>query len=105
MRRFYRGVNSESRIGIQTLSRQVEAAELTPLRQGETTGAGAVPILILLEGNLPGEVRLVMPPHTFDSRERFEYMLQGQAVIFESLLLLEHNSDYEIARYRLLPAA
>ena len=105
VRRFYRGVNSESRIGIQTLSRQVEAAELTPLRQGETTGAGAVPILILLEGNLPGEVRLVMPPHTFDSRERFEYTLQGQAVIFESLLLLEHNSDYEIARYRLLPAA
>lgn len=105
VRRFYRGVNSESRIGIQTLSRQVEAAELTPLRTGETPGNASVPLLILLEGNLPGEVRLVMPPHTFDSRERFEHTLQGQRVVLESLLLLEHNSDYEIARYRLLQAA
>lgn len=104
VRRFYRGVDSASRVGIQTLSRQVEAAELVPVRSGENTRGAAVPLLILLEGNLPGEVRLVMPPHTFDSRERFEHVLQGQRVFFESLLLLEHNSDYEIARYRLLQA-
>lgn len=50
-------------------------------------------------------MRLVMPPHTFDSRERFEYMLQGQAVIFESLLCLSTTAIMRSHDYRLLPAA
>ena len=105
VRRYHRQAADEARVGIETLARVVEAAELKPKMASSYAAVAGVPSLLLREGNAPGELRVVLPPYTFDPRESFETMLDGRRVVLEPLLVVEQTSDYEFARYRIVGAA
>ena len=47
---------------------------------------------------------MILPPYTFDPRESYEYRQDGQRVVLEPLVVVEHTNDYELARYRIVPA-
>ena len=59
------------------------------------------PALLILDGNAPGEVRVVLPLASFDLRESLEYTEDGQRQILTPVALVEQNSDFELARYLL----
>lgn len=105
VRRYHRESANDARVGIETLARMVEAAELKQKMASSYAAVAGIPSLLLLEGNLPGELRVILPPYTFDPRESFEYTLDGRRVVLEPLLIMEQTSDYELARYRIVPPA
>lgn len=104
VRRYHRESESEARVGIETLARAVRASELKPKMASSYAAVGGIPALLLQEGNAPGEIRVVLPPYTFDPREVLEMNDGGQRSLLEPMLLIEQTNDYEIARYRVLPA-
>lgn len=104
VRRYHRESATEARVGIETLARLIESVELRPKMASSYAAVSGIPSLLLLEGNPPGELRVVLPPYTFDPRESYEYQQDGQRVILEPLLVIEHTNDYELARYRIVPA-
>lgn len=105
VRRYHRESPTDARVGIETLARIVEAAELKPKMASSYAAVAGIPSLLLLEGNAPGELRIILPPYSFDPRESFEYVHNGRRVVLEPLLIVEQTSDYELARYRLVPPA
>ena len=56
--------------------------------------------LILLDGNSTDELRVVLPPITFDPRESLEYASDGRRFLLSPVALLDQTADYEVARYR-----
>jgi len=104
VRRYHRESEDEARIGIETLARAVVAVELKPKMASSYAAVGGIPALLLQEGNAPGEVRVVLPPYTFDPRESLELVRDdGRRALLEPLLVIEQTNDYELARYRVLP--
>lgn len=104
VRRYKRESEVEAKAGVESLSRQVVAVEVRPRSASSYAAVSGVPALWLQEGNEAGEVRLVMPPTTFDLRESMEFQLGGQRYLLTPVALAEHAADYEIARYRSLTA-
>lgn len=103
VRRYHRESEDEARVGIETLARAVVAAELKPKMASSYAAVGGIPALLLEEGNAPGELRVVLPPYTFDPREALEFVRDGKPALLEPLLVIEQTNDYELARYRVLP--
>jgi hypothetical protein len=103
VRRYHRESEDEARVGIETLARSVVAVELKPKMASSYAAVGGIPALLLEEGNAPGELRVVLPPYTFDPREALEFVRDGKPGLLEPLLVIEQTNDYELARYRVLP--
>jgi hypothetical protein len=55
---------------------------------------------LILDGNAPGELRIVLPVASFDLRENLEYTQDGRRHLLTPVALLEQTADYEFARYR-----
>lgn len=101
VRRYHHESPTDTRIGIETLAHTAKVVDLAQKRQiGNPLPAFAV--LLLPDGDKPGEVRLVQPPGRFDPRAMFEYRLEGQTVLLEPLLVVEQTVDYELVRYRVV---
>lgn len=100
VRRYRRDSDHEARVGIETLARQVISVELRLRRASSYAATGGIPALLLLDGNRPGELRVVLPPNTFDLRESYEYSESGRRYLLEPLSVLEQTADYELACYR-----
>lgn len=104
VRRYQRESEVEAKAGVESLSRQVVAVEVRPRTASSYAAVASIPALWLQEGNEAGEIRLVMPPATFDLRESMEFERDGQRYLLTPVALAEHAADYEIARYRALTA-
>ena len=105
VRRYHRELDSEARVGIQTLATKVTVIECRPRAASSYGAAATLPALLLEDGNPPGEVRLVLPVHSFDLRESLDYQLNGQRFLLKPVALLEQTAEYELARYRQLADA
>jgi hypothetical protein len=101
VRRYHRIGDNEARVGIEALARQVTSVELKVRTASSYASVAGTPALMILDGNAPGEVRVVLPLASFDLRESLEYTQDGQRQILTPVALVEQNSDFELARYRL----
>lgn len=100
VRRYHRLSESEAKVGIEALARQVDAQEVR-VRSASSYGAAATtPALLLRDGSVPGELRVILPYGSFSLRESLEYARDGQRFMLEPVALLEQTLDYELARYR-----
>lgn len=100
VRRYHRESENEARIGIEALSRQANAQEVH-VRSASSYGAAATtPVLLLLDGNEAGQLRVILPYGSFSPRESLEYVRDGRRFVLDPVLLLEQTADYELARYR-----
>jgi len=100
VRRYGRDSDTEAAVGIQTLARQAIAVELRPRGASSYSLAEKVSGMLLRDGMEEGEVRVVVPPATFDPKENLECVVDGQHLLLTPMDLQESGSDYEIARYR-----
>lgn len=100
IRRCHRETESDARVGIQVLARQVVSAELRVRAASSYAAVAGVPALLLLDSNPADELRVVLPPSTFDLRESLEYASDGRRFLLSPVALVEQTGDYEIARYR-----
>lgn len=100
VRRYHRESDSDARVGIQTLAREVRAVELQLRAASSYAAVAGVPALLLADGNAADEVRVVLPASSFDLREVFEYRQDGCRYLLEALALVEHTADFDLARYR-----
>lgn len=99
VRRFARETEQRAAVGVQTLARVARSVELIPRASSYTVGGG-IPGIRLDVGNAEGEMRLALPPASFDLRENLEYVLDGQRYLLTPVELLETGADFEIGRYR-----
>jgi hypothetical protein len=104
VRRYGRESDTQAAVGIQTLARQVTAVELKPRMASSYALAVGITGLLLRDGVDEGEVRIVLPPATFDARESLECVTAGQRLLLTPMDIQESGPDYEIARYRELRA-
>jgi hypothetical protein len=100
VRRYHRAAENDARVGIETLARQAVAVELRQRTASSYAAVGGVPALLVLEGSAPGEVRVVLPPMTFDLRESLEYTAGGKRHLLTPVALVEQTADFELGRYR-----
>ena len=101
VRRYHRETESEGRVGIETLARNVTAIELKPCTASSYAAVAGLPALIIDDAPESGEVRVVLPPMTFDLRESLEYTQGGKRHLLMPVALQERTADFELARYRL----
>ncbi|MES2772141.1 MAG: hypothetical protein V4623_09255 [Pseudomonadota bacterium] len=102
VRRFNKPNEARAHIGVQTLAKQAQSIELCVAASGSSPSQRAMGIW-LRDGNLPGEVRLVLPPSLFSLRHCLEFSHQNQAYRLFPVTLQERGDDYAIARYREQP--
>ena len=100
VRRYHRETENEARVGIEALSRQVMSVELKVRTISTYAAASTVPGLLLDDGGAQDEVRVVLPPASFDLRESLEYSRGGKHFLLAPVALVEQNGDYDLARYR-----
>lgn len=100
VRRYGRESDTQAAVGIQTLARQALAVELRPRSTSAYALAAGIPGMLLRDGMEEGEVRVVMPPASFDVRENLECEAEGRHLLLTPMDIQESGSDYEIARYR-----
>lgn len=100
VRRYHRESGAEAKVGIQTLATKAGAIECRPRTASSYGAAVTIPALLIEEGNLAGEVHMVLPVHSFDLRESLEYQLGGRRFLLNPVALIEQMADYEVARYR-----
>lgn len=100
IRRYYRLSDKDARVGIQSLATKALAIEVQVRSVSSYAAAAGMPALMLLNGNEPGEFRIVLPPQTFDPRENLEYVRNGQRFELTPVALSEQTADFELARYR-----
>ncbi|MGE5470141.1 MAG: hypothetical protein ACM3X0_05025 [Bacteroidota bacterium] len=99
VRRYHRVSDNEARVGIEAVARQVVSIELRPRTASRYAAAANIPGLLIEDAGEPGEVRLVLPPASFDLRENLEYDRDGQHFLLTPLAAVENNADYEVGRY------
>jgi hypothetical protein len=100
IRRYRRATESESRVGIQAIARQAVSVELKVRTASSYASAASIPALMLLDGNEPDELRVILPPSTFDIREGMEYASEGRRYVLTPVALVEQTGDFELVRYR-----
>lgn len=101
IRRYHRLADNEARVGIEALAKQAVSVELKVRTASSYASVAGMPALLILDGNEPGELRIVLPMASFDLRESLEYTKDGQRQILTPVALLEQTTDFELARYRL----
>ena len=99
IRRYHRVSEHEARVGIEALARQADAQEVRVRSASSYGAAAATPVLLLHDGNAPGELRVILPYGSFSQRESLEYAAKGGRYLLEPLALVEQTTDYELARY------
>lgn len=99
VRRYSKESDSCASVGIQSLSRQAQSIELRPRTSGFSAGGG-IPGIWLRAGNAGGEMRLLLPPSSFDLRESLEFSHEDRNYLLTPVELEESGGDFEIARYR-----
>lgn len=100
VRRYSRLTESEARVGIEAVGRQVVSAELKVRSASSYAAVAGTPALLILDSNAPGELRVVLPMASFDLRESLEYTQDGRRHLLTPVALLEQTQDFELARYR-----
>lgn len=105
VRRYRREADGEARLGIQTLARQALLVELKSRNASGFAATAGIPALWLQDGNEPGEIRLVLPPASFDLGESLELDSRGGRVELDPVALVERTSDYDVGRFRARPPA
>lgn len=105
VRRYHRVSDLEAQIGIETLSRHIASVEVRARAASSYAIDAGTPGLWLQDDNPPGEVRFILPAHTFDVRENLEFDYNGRRVFLVPVAMVEEGSDYEVARYRATVAA
>ena len=100
IRRYHRLSESEARVGIEALSRQVYAEEVRVRSASSYGAAAATPALLLMDGNQADELRVILPFGSFSPRELLEYAGNGRRYQLAPVALVEQTPDYELARYR-----
>ena len=100
VRRYNRLSDNNARVGIETVGRQIVSAELKVRSASSYAAVAGTPALMILDGNAPGELRVVLPMASFDLRESLEYTQDGRRHLLTPVALLEQTADYEFARYR-----
>ena len=102
VRRYHRETETEARVGIQTLATKASAIECRSRTTSSYGAAATIPALLLDNGGLPGEVRVVLPAYSFDLRESLEYQQGGRRFLLNPVSMVEQTADYEVASYRLV---
>lgn len=100
VRRYQRTGESEAHVGVETLARQVTPAELKARTASSYAAVPGIRALLLRDGNVAGEVRVVMMFGSFDLRETLEWIDDGKRVQLNPVAIVEQAGDYEVARYR-----
>jgi len=100
VRRYHRETENEARVGIETLAREVVSVELRVRTVSAYAAVATLPALLLDDGTGSEEIKVVLPPASFDLRENLEYSRKGEHFLLAPVALLEQNADYELARYR-----
>ena len=101
VRRYHRQGESEAHIGIETLALHAEPVDLKTRAASSYAAVAGIPALLLREGSVAGELRVVLPFATFDLRETLQYAQGGRRFELSPVALVEQYGDYELARYRL----
>ena len=102
VRRYHRASDDEARVGIETVARRAFSVELkAPPESASYAAISGIPALLLENQGEPGEVRVVLPPASFDLRENLECAIDKARCQLSPLALSEHTADYELARYNL----
>lgn len=105
VRRYIRFSEQEAHVGIETLSRRVVSVELRPRAVSSYAIGASSPALWLQDDNPQGELRFILPIHTFDPGQALEFDYHGRRVFLNPVQLMEQSHDYEVARYRATVAA
>lgn len=105
VRRYYREVGNEVRVGIETLGHQLVAVELKPRSLSRYAIVTPIPVLMTEVGCAPGDFLVVLPPASFDLRESLEYDREGRRHLLVPVALQEQAADFQLARYHLSPPA
>lgn len=105
IRRYHRESENEARVGIQALATKAISVELRARRASSYAAAAGIPALMLQDGNAADELRVILPPATFDPREGMEYLSEGRRFLLSPVALIEQTADYELVRYRQLVAS
>ncbi len=101
VRRYHRQGESEALVGIETLALHAEPVDLKTRAASSYAAVAGIPALLLREGSVAGELRVVLPFATFDLRETLQYAQGGRRFELSPVALVEQYGDYELARYRL----
>lgn len=101
VRRYHRASESDARVGIESLARQAFSVELKVRTASSYAAVSGTPALLLENRGEPGEVRVVLPPASFDLQESLECSIDGRRCLLEPAALIEQTTDYELARYHL----
>jgi len=101
VRRYYRATESDARVGIETMARHACSVELRVRAASSYAAIAGTPALLLENRGEPGEVRVVLPPASFDLQESMEFSIDGRRCLLAPTALLEQTADYEVARYQL----
>ena len=99
VRRFSRDADGRAQVGVQSLSKSAQSIELLPRTSG-FAAASAIPAIWLSEGEASGEMRLVLPPSSFDLRQGLEFERDRRRVVLAPIELEQSGSGFEIGRYR-----
>jgi hypothetical protein len=96
-----RSVHADARasIGIQTLSRNAQSVELRPRTSG-LSATDAIPGIWLREDAAAEQVRLVLPPGSFDVRQNLEFVQDERRHMLAPVELEETGGGFEVGRYR-----
>jgi hypothetical protein len=98
VRRRSMDANSHTSIGIQTLSRNAQSIELRPRVSGFSTES--IPGIWLREEQAAEQIRLVLPPGSFDVRQSLEFLQENKRYLLTPMEVEESGGDFEIGRYR-----
>jgi hypothetical protein len=101
VRRYRRITEIDARVGIETLARHAVLVDLKPRMASSYAAVPGVSALLMHEGSEPGEVRVVLPPASFNLQEVLEYTADGKRQLLTPVALIEQSADYALARYRL----
>ena len=101
VRRYVRLGQSAAQVGIETLALQAVAVELRTRSASSYAAAAGIGALLIREGGVPGEVRMLMPFASFSVRDTLECELDGQRIQLTPIAVVERAADYELARFRL----
>jgi hypothetical protein len=101
VRRYHRLGESEARVGIETLALHAEPVDLRTRAASTYAAVAGIPALLLRDGGIAGEVRVLLPFASFDLRETLQYAQESKRFQLTPVAIVEQYADYELARYRL----
>lgn len=100
VRRYQRLGDALARVGIETLALRATVAEVRARAASSYALMAGTAALLIDEGNVPGELRALLPASSFDLREILEYTIDGRLQVLIPVELVERGVDYDLARFR-----